>query len=180
MSATGPTFPAYDNSPHAIAFLGRRSVRDTWITLWVLWLIWALLFLTKQTFGAVRFSQTTPSTGRVATGLPVTTGLDRGPYVEGAGSIPGDEQGPTVVTGAAETSTPVHAAGTARTAPGSFFSRAVDNMRDRILRTHNLVRDLTLMLLLVVTLNTFGLGSGIAVLVLSWIYVSVAFSVYAP
>ncbi|KAG0307121.1 hypothetical protein BGZ97_000504, partial [Linnemannia gamsii] len=41
-------------------------------------------------------------------------------------------------------------------------------------RTYNLIRDLTLMLLVVVTLNTFGLGSGVTVLVLAWIYLAVA------
>ncbi|KAF9960764.1 hypothetical protein BGZ70_008496, partial [Mortierella alpina] len=114
MSSSGPTYPAYDNSPHAATFFGRRSVRDTWIAL-----------VAKQTFGAVRFAQTNPSTGRVATGPPVTTGLDRGPYVEGVAPIQGDEQGPTNVAG---TSAPVHDPGTARTAPAGFFSRAVDNM----------------------------------------------------
>ncbi|CAO3564668.1 unnamed protein product [Mortierella alpina] len=175
MSSTGPTYPAYDNSPHAATFFGRRSVRDTWIALWVLWLLWALLFLAKQTFGAVRFAQTNPPTGRVATGPPVTTGLDHGPYVVGVAPIQGGEQGPAATTNAGGTSTSAHAPETARTAPTGFFSRAMDNIRDRILRTHNLVRDLTLMLLLVVTLNTFGRGSGVVILVLSWIYLAVVF-----
>ncbi|GJJ76526.1 hypothetical protein EMPS_08885 [Entomortierella parvispora] len=54
------------------------------------------------------------------------------------------------------------------------FDRAVENVRERVDRAYDLVRDLTLMLLLVVTVNTFGLGSGIAMLILVWVYLSVA------
>ncbi|KAG0313020.1 hypothetical protein BGZ97_010606, partial [Linnemannia gamsii] len=28
---------------YADAFFGRRSVRDTWIAIWVLWIVWAML-----------------------------------------------------------------------------------------------------------------------------------------
>ncbi|KAF9995058.1 hypothetical protein BGZ79_000155 [Entomortierella chlamydospora] len=53
-------------------------------------------------------------------------------------------------------------------------ARAPKNRRYRVKKAHNLARDLTLMLLLVVTLNTFGLGSGVAVLVLTWIFTGFA------
>ncbi|KAG0286166.1 hypothetical protein BGZ98_005197, partial [Dissophora globulifera] len=41
-------------------------------------------------------------------------------------------------------------------APKNFLRQFRDNIGERIEKAHNLVRDLTLMLLLVVALNTFG------------------------
>lgn len=53
LAPTGPGwYPGLDGGPHtdhgrnidyAVAFLGRRSVRDTWIAIWVLWIVWAML-----------------------------------------------------------------------------------------------------------------------------------------
>ncbi|KAG0208881.1 hypothetical protein BGX28_000280 [Mortierella sp. GBA30] len=180
---------AYGGSPgngdaYVAWHLGRRSVRDTWIAIWVLWLLWALLFFAKQTLGATRFTQMAAAPERPVAVAPVPSlavGPENGPYtVDGATSLPGEETGaPTpasAMPGAPGTSTPVNVAGSARgSRGGSLFSRAVDSVRDRVVKTHNLVRDLTLMLLLVVSVNTFGLGSGVVILVLSWIYVAVVF-----
>ncbi|KAG0323609.1 hypothetical protein BG000_002564 [Podila horticola] len=164
----------------ATSFLGRRSVRDTWIALWVLWLLWAGLFIAKQTFGETRRAEAR----RVQ---DARVGHDTGPYstaaVDTTAPVPGEVLVSENERGRELSESPTHAeaetaavGGTrpARAHNKGLFVRAVDNMRERIDRTHKLVRDLTLMLLLVVTLNTFGLGSGVVVLVLAWIYLAIA------
>ncbi|KAG0353738.1 hypothetical protein BG005_007033 [Podila minutissima] len=170
-------------SPHDVAssFLGRRSVRDTWIVLWVLWLFWAGLFIAKQTFGATHMVEARRAQRTAA------VGQDTGPYstadVDTAAPVPGEVLVPENERGREFAEPPTHAEAEAAAGAGTspirartkgFFGRAADNIRERIDRTYTLVRDLTLMLLLVVTVNTFGLGSGTAVLVLSWIYLAIA------
>ncbi|KAF9386765.1 hypothetical protein CPC16_007387 [Podila verticillata] len=206
-----PTFPyplpESRNHDEASSFLGRRSVRDTWIVLWVLWLLWAGLFMAKQTFGAARMVEARTAQRAAAVGQDTgpfsTAGVDTAAPVRGEVLIPETE-----VRGREYAESPTHAEAIVGTTGGDgghvgargdkgFFDRAFDNIRERIDRTHTLVRDLTLMLLLVVTLNTFGkgffvrhlffvacssgdanfhhrLGSGIVVLVLVWIYLAIA------
>ncbi|OAQ32332.1 hypothetical protein K457DRAFT_889264 [Linnemannia elongata AG-77] len=165
------------NVGNAAAFLGRRSVRNAWIAVSVLWVVWAMLFLARQTFGPTRVYNAPRSGGVGSSGVPVSA--DQGPYDVQNGVGPTSSGGVgtggvgTGVTGSGVATTGVSGHhGTA--ARGGFFTRAVDNVRDRIDRTYKLIRDLTLMLLLVVALNSFGLGSGTAVLILSWIFVAVA------
>ncbi|KAF9106594.1 hypothetical protein BGX29_008996 [Mortierella sp. GBA35] len=180
----GPVPGVGQNIGYAAAFLGRRAVRDTWIAIWVLWLVWALLFLAKQTFGSTRVFDAPRSERVITSNTPVVT--ERGPYETtpggvspfpdggGGGGVVGQDQSMvgenTSELGTAHRGGGAVAGGAGR---GGFFQRAVDNGRDRIERTYNLVRDLTLMLLVVVTINTFGLGSGIAVLILTWIYLAI-------
>ncbi|KAI8975689.1 hypothetical protein BDF20DRAFT_822620 [Mycotypha africana] len=45
-----------------------------------------------------------------------------------------------------------------------------DTLSDRFARSHHVLRDNTLMLLSVLTLNTFGAGSTRAVMILAWIF----------
>ncbi|KAF9188021.1 hypothetical protein BGZ51_000894 [Haplosporangium sp. Z 767] len=168
--------PAYGGVQAAAAtwFFGRRAVRDTWIAIWAMWLLWALLFVAKQAFSAARITEAQRAE-RVAAAEPVVI-PERGPFDVSSDvtPIPGDNLGAgSAMPVATEQLDQPHPVGTARR--GGFSGRIIDNIRDRILRTHDLIRDLTLMLLLVVTVNTFGLGSGILVLILTWIYLAIAF-----
>ncbi|KAI7817227.1 hypothetical protein BC939DRAFT_481362 [Gamsiella multidivaricata] len=107
----GGTAPGAHRPSH---FLGSRTVRDTWIALWVMWLLWALLLhllgppLAVEAEGAERVvtasSQVVP---------------EDGPYDitrDGGGGLPGE-------------SVPV-ASPALRPAPRpkNFFGRAVDNI----------------------------------------------------
>ncbi|KAF9539273.1 hypothetical protein EC957_005588 [Mortierella hygrophila] len=166
------------NTGNAASFFGHRSVRDTWIAVSVLWILWAILFVARQAFGSTRVFAA-PRGERVASSnAPVSA--EQGPYDAQDGLTPmpgGGAVNGTATTGVAgQRGGAVN--GTATTGHAGhhgFFSRSVNNVRDRVDRTYELIRDLTLMLLLVVTLNTFGLGAGVPVLVLAWIYVAIAF-----
>ncbi|KAK3808149.1 MAG: hypothetical protein JOS17DRAFT_766001 [Linnemannia elongata] len=178
--AEGDPLPGSGSIGNAVAFLGSSSVRNTWVAVSVLWIIWGILFLARQTFGPTRVFNTPRNERGVSSNAPVVA--EQGPYdvqngsapISGAGARGGVAQDQTAVGGVdsgTATATGHHdAAGRNK----GFFTRAVDNVRDRIDRTYKLIRDLTLMLFFVVTLNSFGLGSGNTVLILSWIYVAFA------
>ncbi|KAG0053900.1 hypothetical protein BGZ83_000213 [Gryganskiella cystojenkinii] len=155
----------------------------------------------RQTFGAARLvearhsARATAASGATLGEGPATVGgTDRGPYdasaSPGSTPLPGavaDETGDNGTFQDNRTTEPTGMAPiitTTGTGPlphqttrprQGFFGRAMENIRERIDRTHDLVRDLTLMLLLVVTINTFGHGSGVTVLILVWIYLAIAF-----
>ncbi|KAF9141360.1 hypothetical protein BGX30_004949 [Mortierella sp. GBA39] len=165
----GGPLPGYgDSIGNAAAFLGRRSVRDTWIAISILWIVWAMLFVARQTFGPTRVFNAPRGERVVSPNAPVSA--EQGPYDVQDGLTP--MPGGGAANGTATTGLGGHHGVAGR--KGGFFSRAVDDVRDRIDRTYKLIRDLTLMLLFVVTLNTFGLGSGVTVLILTWIYVAIA------
>ncbi|KAF9210607.1 hypothetical protein BGZ59_009215, partial [Podila verticillata] len=94
-----PTFPyplpESRNHDEASSFLGRRSVRDTWIVLWVLWLLWAGLFMAKQTFGAARMVEARTAQRAAAVGQDTgpfsTAGVDTAAPVRGEVLIPETE-----------------------------------------------------------------------------------------
>ncbi|KAG0265400.1 hypothetical protein BG011_004785 [Mortierella polycephala] len=158
-----------DEAAAATQFFGRRAVRDTWIAVWAMWILWALLFVAKQAFSAARITEA-HRTERVAVAEPVAI-PERGPFDVSSDvtPIPGDNLG-------AGSAMPTAAEQLGQ--PHSVISTHPDDRstkRDRILRIHDLIRDLTLMLLLVVTVNTFGHGSGVLVLILTWIYLATAF-----
>ncbi|KAG0379642.1 hypothetical protein BGX24_012357 [Mortierella sp. AD032] len=159
---------------YTTAFLGRRSVRDTWIAIWVLWIVWAML-LHRRVFDPPRGERV------VTSSTPVVA--DQGPYDvhhNGSSPIAGDggarDQDQTILNsdGVGSGAGDVSGAGATHRRGNGFFWRAADNVRDRVGRTYSLIRDLTLMLMVVVTVNTFGLGSGVAVLILTWIYLLIA------
>ncbi|KAK3819868.1 MAG: hypothetical protein J3Q66DRAFT_335696 [Benniella sp.] len=149
----------------ATSFLSRRSVRDTWIAIWVMWILWSLLFLAKQFF-KYRVIDTTRD-------RMVTTSAAVAPNADVYNGV-----GPTGTSGIADPASdgtlPTTAPVTGRRHQKGLFNRATNDMRERVFRTHDLVRDLTLMLLLVVALNHFGLASGVFVLILTWIYLAIA------
>ncbi|KAG0275800.1 hypothetical protein BGZ95_008350 [Linnemannia exigua] len=168
---------------NAASFFGRRSVRDTWIAIWVLWIVWAMLFIAKQLFRTPRAFDVPRSERVTSSNAPVVG--DQGPYDvhhDGldpiAGAVGARDQDQTSLgdggAGGVGGVGGVSGAGATHRPGNAFFQRAADNVRDRIDRTYNLIRDLTLMLMVVVTVNTFGLGSGIAVLILTWIYLAIA------
>ncbi|KAF9905431.1 hypothetical protein EC991_001659 [Linnemannia zychae] len=172
--------PGSENIGYAAGFLGRRAVRDTWIAVAILWIVWAILFLARQTFGPTRVFDAPRSERGMTSNVPVAT--EGGPYdvqngVAGGGTR---DPGPTLGNGGVSGAGDVSGAGGVAHRPGGgvarnrgFLHRTVDSVRDRVDRTYKLVRDLTLMLMVVVTLNTLGLGSGVAVLVLTWIFLGI-------
>ncbi|KAF9309271.1 hypothetical protein BG003_009949 [Podila horticola] len=118
----------------ATSFLGRRSVRDTWIALWVLWLLWAGLFIAKQTFGETRRAEAR----RVQ---DARVGHDTDPYstaaVDTTAPVPGEVLVPENERGRELSESPTHAeaetaavGGTrpARAHHKGLFGRAIDNM----------------------------------------------------
>ncbi|KAK3845304.1 MAG: hypothetical protein J3R72DRAFT_436450 [Linnemannia gamsii] len=166
---------------YTTAFLGRRAVRDTWIAIWVLWIVWAMLFVAKQLFRHRRVFDPPRGERVVTSSTPVVA--DQGPYDvhhNGSSPIAGDggarDQDQTILNndGVGGGAGDVSGAGVTHRRGNGFFRRAADNVRDRVDRTYSLIRDLTLMLMVVVTVNTFGLGSGVAVLILTWIYLVIA------
>ncbi|KAF9935284.1 hypothetical protein FBU30_004859 [Linnemannia zychae] len=160
--AVAPGFPSSNNGPLS-PFLGLHSVRSTWIALFVLWIFWALLFLTKQMFGSTQIFGAPNKDRAVATsGAPVVA--EQGPY---------DVHDAAPVTNSAPRAQEPAVATTANRRSG-FFRRSIASMRERVERTHDLIRDLTLMLFLVVAVNTLGQGSGRSVLILTWIYLAFA------
>ncbi|KAF9919284.1 hypothetical protein BX616_009987 [Lobosporangium transversale] len=148
-----PTFTNPDES----YFWGRRSVRDSWIALWVMWMLWMFLFLAKQIFGSPRVYDARGDRVPAGTAAP-----DVGPY----GNTAHHEA--AVGTTTAPVAAPVNQ-------HKGHFGRTANNMRERIRRTHNLVRDLTLMLLLALTVNAFGSGSAVFVNIMAWIFTALAF-----
>jgi len=201
--------PGYETTD---GFLTRRSVRDSWIALFLLWIIWAILFITKQAVGKLSFSRHPPSQpsdplsnrdpgslseeGRknyggsyTASGGPVGTSGSNVPVTSSTTQV---GLGATQAVSAAQQEHDIqqenqreherrqqaHPRNTGITGSGDghrgLLSRGSTNMRERISRTHGLARDLTMMLLLALTLNSFGRGSGVVVLILSWIYVGTA------
>ncbi|KAI1308447.1 hypothetical protein EDD11_004270 [Mortierella claussenii] len=164
-AASDPTVGSPSYHDDADRFLGRRAVRDTWIALWVLWALWAMLFLLRQLLGHHRYNGLRGD--RVVSSDAVAP--DVGPY--DAAAVPGRTAATSAVGVEPVAVGGARPVGTQKT----FFGRSADNFRDRVDRTHNLVRDLTLMLLLAVTLNTLGRGSGVFVLIVAWIYVAFAY-----
>ncbi|KAG0231937.1 hypothetical protein BGW42_008537 [Actinomortierella wolfii] len=130
------------------SFLNARSVRNGWIALWCLWMVWALLFLAKQVLG-----------GQAARRVGV-------PHQSAAtGTQPGVETG-TYTTGQA----PATTASTGEVREKGIIGRSVDSLHNRVSRASDLARDLTLFLLIGLTVNSIAHGSGVSVLVLAWIY----------
>ncbi|KAG0253087.1 hypothetical protein DFQ27_007660 [Actinomortierella ambigua] len=119
-----------------INFLHSRSVRNGWIALWVLWMVWALLFIGKQVLGG-----------------------------QAARRVGAPRAGETVVTTAGETT-----ATTTEYREKGIIRRSVDSMHARVTRASDLARDLTVFLLIGLTVNSIAHGAGVSVLALAWIF----------
>ncbi|KAF9115507.1 hypothetical protein BGX27_007522 [Mortierella sp. AM989] len=125
---------------------------------------------------SARHSKNTTKGRHVApgTGHPVSSVDDHNAY--GVGGHPGTTVPPTDV----HSSHPVQAEGISTALPpGHSDATAGDghrrrNVVDRLKRMQSLLRDLTLMLLVILAFNTFGRGSGVTALILTWIYFVIA------
>jgi hypothetical protein len=135
----GGPLPGYgDTIGNTAAFLGRRSVRDTWIAVSVLWIIWAMLFVARQAFRSTRVFNAPRGERAAATSAPVSA--EQGPYdvQDGLTPMPGGGAGNGTATtgvsghrgvagnGTATTGVSGHHGGAGRR--GGFCSRAVDDV----------------------------------------------------
>ncbi|KAF9978226.1 hypothetical protein BGZ73_003230 [Actinomortierella ambigua] len=111
-----------------LRFATSRSVRNAWIALWCLWMIWALLFLAKQVLGG-QAARRVGTPHHNAAAAPTTEYREKG-----------------------------------------FIGRGIDSLHARVTRASDLARDLTLFLLIGLTVNSIAHGAGVSVLTLAWIY----------
>lgn len=130
-------------------FLDHPHVRTTWIAFMTLWVFWGLTWFVRNAFGGD------------------SSGGQRDIQSSGNATTVDPETG-------AATANPVHKNAAPLSAPA--WSVGIFN---RLNRAHDLLRDLTLMLLSVLTLNTFGRASLRGVMILAWIFVALAFVTFA-
>ncbi|KAI7901495.1 uncharacterized protein BX663DRAFT_514624 [Cokeromyces recurvatus] len=139
-------------------------VRVTWIAFMTLWVLWGLAWFSRHAFGgdASTHYQNANYSTQVGHDPNVTTTTD--PELGGVG------------VGANTTTAQGTTAGynnTAHKQPLSAPAWSV-NIFNRLNRAHDMLRDLVLMLLSVLTLNTFARASTRAVMIIAWIFLAFA------
>lgn len=147
-------------------YLSDWHVRTTWIAFMTLWVFWGLAWFVRNAFGGDG-DHVIQSTQQVA----------HDPHsaaVHDPAVVTDPETGVATNTAAATTATPVVHNKQYLAAPA--WSVGVFN---RLNRAHDLLRDLVLMLLSVLTLNTFARASTRAVMIIAWFFVALAFVTFA-
>ncbi|KAK4521164.1 uncharacterized protein ATC70_013109 [Mucor velutinosus] len=125
-------------------FVTNPYVRSSWIAFFTLWVLWGLAYFLRHAFGYDHVNHTaTTKTGTTA--------------------VPGAHQDPETAVGSGVDG---EAAGTKKPRLQGFHT----SMTDRLRRAHEILLENTLLLLSVLTLNTFGSGSTRAVMILAWIF----------
>ncbi|KAG2192406.1 hypothetical protein INT46_007885 [Mucor plumbeus] len=128
-------------------FVTDPYVRSSWIAFFTLWVLWGLVYFLRHAFGNDYANHTTTTTKTGTAAAPAV----QDPETTVGGGVPGDA--------------------TATTATKQPRWRGADtSLRDRLRRTHEVLLENTLLLLSVLTLNTFGSGSTRAVMILAWIF----------
>jgi hypothetical protein len=121
-------------------FVTDRYVRSAWIAFFTLWVLWGLSYFLRHAFG-------------------------KGENV-GATTTTAEDTEATAGTGTAAGTGTGTGTGTGKTAGG--WRKYHTSLSDRIAASHNILMENTLLLLSVLTLNTFGSGSTRAVMILAW------------
>ncbi|KAI9277389.1 hypothetical protein BY458DRAFT_433206 [Sporodiniella umbellata] len=131
-------------------FLSEWHVRVTWIAFTTLWVFWGFSWFVRNAFGGDN-TEIISSTA------------------------------PAVTTETVATDTEVGATAAATTHKKQVLAAPAwsVNIFNRMNRAHNLLRELVLMLLSVLSINTFARGSTRAVMILAWIFVAFAVVYFA-
>ncbi|KAL7311345.1 hypothetical protein PS15m_009119 [Mucor circinelloides] len=128
-------------------FVTDPYVRSSWIAFFTLWVLWGLAYFLRHAFGYDHVNQTTAAT-TTKTGTTTAVPAHQDPETAVGGGVEGD------------------ATGTRKPKWNGFHT----SMTDRLRRAHEVLFENTLLLLSVLTLNTFGSGSTRAVMILAWIF----------
>jgi hypothetical protein len=144
-------------------FLLDWHVRVGWIAFSVLWLLWALAWVFRHIFGG----DTAPGNAVVTdpTTANTTAAGTTDPEVAGG------------ATGATATTAAPNTTGAGNNKMAGFLGRAPtwgQKIFNRLDRAQELLRDLVLMLLSVMVINTFARGSTRGVMILAWIFLAFA------
>ncbi|KAI8375159.1 hypothetical protein BD560DRAFT_392881 [Blakeslea trispora] len=143
----------------AQAFLTDWHVRVTWIAFMTLWVFWGLTWFVRNAFGGDASTHAHNVQTHQIGHDPAMTTTD-------------PETGVATNNGAVGTTATTNKG----IMPAPAWSVKVFN---RLNRAHDMLRDLMLMLLSVLTLNTFARASTRAVMILAWIFVAFAFVYFA-
>ncbi|ORZ02427.1 hypothetical protein BCR43DRAFT_519751 [Syncephalastrum racemosum] len=151
-------------------FLLDWHVRVGWIAFSVLWLMWAIAWVLRHIFGG----DTAPGNAVVTDPTAANTTTAAG---TGAGT--GTTTDPEVAGGAtgANAATGPNTTGAGNNKMAGFLGRAPtwgQKIFNRFDRAQELLRDLVLMLLSVMVINTFARGSTRGVMILAWIFLAFA------
>ncbi|KAI9476017.1 MAG: hypothetical protein EXX96DRAFT_575453 [Benjaminiella poitrasii] len=148
-------------------------VRVTWIAFMTLWVLWGLAWFVRNAFGgdASTHLHNIQSASQIAHDPNVaaatnTTATTTDPELGGVGGTT------TTAAGVPQTTT-TNAAYNNKHHPLPAPAWSV-NIFNRLNRAHDMLRDLVLMLLSVLTLNTFARASTRAVMIIAWIFVAFA------
>ncbi|KAI8378801.1 hypothetical protein EDC96DRAFT_493221 [Choanephora cucurbitarum] len=139
------------------AFLTDWHVRVTWIAFMTLWVFWGLTWFVRNAFGGDASTHALNVQSHQIGHDPTMATTD-------------PETGATNTAGVATNT------GEKAILPAPAWSVKVFN---RLNRAHDMLRDLMIMLLSVLTLNTFARASTRAVMILAWIFVAFAFVYFA-
>lgn len=126
------------------AFVTDPYVRSSWIAFFTLWVLWGLAYFLRHAFGNDHVNQTATTTK------------------PGTAAVPTQQDPETAIGGGVE--------GDATTTNKPKWKGFHTSLTDRLRRTHEVLFENTLLLLSVLTLNTFGSGSTRAVMILAWIF----------
>ncbi|KAI8991329.1 hypothetical protein BDF20DRAFT_844119 [Mycotypha africana] len=142
-------------------YLTDWHVRVTWIAFMTLFVLWGLAWWVRNAFGGDKSTIAPVATTTTTTTGTVDPTLTNDPNRTGAVTDPeiGGTAGTTTTTGHTKYAT----------APSW-----TQNAFNRLNRAHDLLRDLVLMLLSALCINTFARASTRAVMILAWIFVAFA------
>jgi hypothetical protein len=145
-------------------FLATWYVRVTWIAFTTLWVFWGFIWFLRHAFGGD--GSHVNQTNTLASTNPPATATD-------------PETGAAINTGATNAGTAN--TGAVNTAPATNKKKFLAaptwgaNVFRRVNRAHDMLRDLILMLLSVLAVNSFSRGSTRAAMILAWFFVAFAF-----
>ncbi|KAI8638026.1 hypothetical protein BD408DRAFT_423559 [Parasitella parasitica] len=154
-----------DYVPSIESYLYDWHVRVTWIAFMTLWVLWGLAWFIRNAFGGDSGSthiHTIQSNAQVAATHDVSN-LNNDPNH----IVTDPENGGIATTANANA---VHNKNAKYLAAPAWSV----NVFNRLNRAHDMLRDLVIMLLSILTLNTFARASTTAVMIIAWVFVAFA------
>lgn len=151
-------------------YLSDWHVRVTWIAFMTLWVFWGLAWFIRFAFGGDTHS--VPALNIQSSQVAADNAAVHHTNAVDPGAIDPETGAPVgTTTAAGTTTTNVHH--NKKFAPMTAPAWSV-NIFNRLNRAHDMLRDLVLILLSVLTLNTFARASTRAVMIIAWIFVAFA------
>jgi hypothetical protein len=138
-------------------------VRVTWIAFMTLWVLWGLAWFIRNAFGGDSGST---HVNTIQSNAQISAANDGSNLNNDPNHVATDPE----TGGIANTSGTHHHKNTKPLAAPAWSV----NVFNRLNRAHDMLRDLVLMLLSVLTLNTFARASTRAVMIIAWIFVAFA------